>query len=223
MLKPNFSIWYYDTAFRTTSSLCQQITWKHGPWKRFFQISLSVPVQVSRFSIHFCELWSIFPRPESRLHIATLHCKRTYRELQLHAPKPQDFMQHAGRAWILDRTLPPSSWSIFMKSIKTNNGIECWHLGLSPLRFPLYLLITLLHSCEACETSLQIRLVLEKKLRRISSEYSLSEFSNITRNVTITYTSRLAHSLQICAKGFSPLKSCFDQLFQEAEILSREY
>ena len=69
------------------------------------------------------------------------------------------------------QTWPPSSWSVFMRSIRTNNDIEGWHLGLNrraarESQLPLYLLISLLHR-EACLTSLQIRLVSEKKLRRI--------------------------------------------------------
>ena len=85
--------------------------------------------------------------------------------------KLQDFMQYVGRTWITSRTWPPSSWSVFMKSIRTNNDIEGWHLGLNrraagKSQLPLYLLISLLHR-EARLTSLQIRLVSEKKLRRI--------------------------------------------------------
>ena len=58
-----------------------------------------------------------------------------------------------------------------MKAIRTNNDIEGWHLGLNrrasgKSQLPLYLLITLLHR-EARLTSLQIRLVSERKLRRI--------------------------------------------------------
>ena len=86
-------------------------------------------------------------------------------------PKLQDFMQYVGRNWITGQTWPPSSWSVFMKSIRTNNDIEGWHLGLNrraagKSQLPLYLLISLLHR-EARLTSLQIRLVSEKKLRRI--------------------------------------------------------
>ena len=82
-----------------------------------------------------------------------------------------DFMQYVGRTWITNETWPPSSWSIFMKSVRTNNDIEGWHLGLNrraagKSQLPLYLLVSLLH-CEARLTSIQIRLVSEKKLRRI--------------------------------------------------------
>ena len=88
--------------------------------------------------------------------------------------KLQQLMQYVGRNWITSSTWPPSSWSVFMKSIRTNNDIEGWHLGLNrrasgKSQLPLYLLISLLHR-EARRTSLQIRLVSEKKLRRIQKK-----------------------------------------------------
>ena len=89
-------------------------------------------------------------------------------------PKLQQFIQYVGSTWITGNTWPPSSWSIFMKSIRTNNDIEGWHLGLNrrasgKSQLPLYLLISLLYR-EARRTSLQIRLVSEKKLRRIQKK-----------------------------------------------------
>jgi len=88
--------------------------------------------------------------------------------------KLQQLVQYVGRNWITGSTWPPSSWSVFMKSIRTNNDIEGWHLGLNrrasgKSQLPLYLLIRLLHR-EARRTSLQIRLVSEKKLRRIQKK-----------------------------------------------------
>ena len=61
-----------------------------------------------------------------------------------------------------------------MKSVRTNNDIDGWHLGLNrrasgKSQLPLYLLIRLLH-CEARRTSLQIRLVSERKLRSIQKK-----------------------------------------------------
>lgn len=46
-------------------------------------------------------------------------------------PKLQDFMQYVGRNLITRQTWPPSSWSVFTKSIRVNNNIEGWHLGLN--------------------------------------------------------------------------------------------
>ena len=61
------------------------------------------------------------------------------------------------------------------RSIRTNNDIEGWHNRLNRrasgrTQIPLYLLVKLLHS-EAVLTSLQARLVSEKKLTRIQRRH----------------------------------------------------
>ena len=43
--------------------------------------------------------------------------------------KLQQLMQYVGRNWITGDTWPPSSWSVFMKSVRTNNDIEGCILG----------------------------------------------------------------------------------------------
>ena len=91
--------------------------------------------------------------------------------------KLQQLMQYVGRNWITGRnTWPPSSWSVFMKFVRTNNDIEGWHFGLNrrasgKSQLPLYLLIRLLHH-KARRTSLQIRFVSEERLRRIQKKSS---------------------------------------------------
>ena len=67
--------------------------------------------------------------------------------------------------------LPTASWSVFKEAVRTNNDIEGWHHGLNrraegKTQLPLYLLIHLLYQ-EARLASLQIRLVSEKKLKRV--------------------------------------------------------
>ena len=66
---------------------------------------------------------------------------------------------------------PSSAWSVFEQAIRTNNDVEGWHLGLNrraagKSQLPFYIMIQLLHR-EARLTSLHIRLVSERKLRRI--------------------------------------------------------
>ena len=73
--------------------------------------------------------------------------------------------------WIDGATFHPRDWSVFQLPIRTNNDIEGWHNALnrraggkSKLQF--YLLIELLHR-EARLTSLTIKLISDKKLKRI--------------------------------------------------------
>ena len=80
------------------------------------------------------------------------------------------FMGYVKSTWISSTTWPPSSWSVYLQSVHTNNDVEGWHNRLNrrahgKSQLPFYMLIQLLHE-EGKLASLQIRLVSEKKLRR---------------------------------------------------------
>ena len=83
----------------------------------------------------------------------------------------KEFVHYIGETWINSRVWPPKCWSVFMLSVRTNNDIEGWHHALNRRAagrcgLPFYLLVSLLHN-EARLVSLQIRLVSERKLKRI--------------------------------------------------------
>ena len=83
----------------------------------------------------------------------------------------QQFAAYVEKTWITSSVWPPSTWSVYLQSIRTNNDVEGWHNGLNrraqgKSQLPLYLLIALLHE-ESRLTNLQIRLVSERKLCRI--------------------------------------------------------
>ena len=84
---------------------------------------------------------------------------------ELHATKTAPIRSKFRSMW------HPSSWSVFQQSVRTNNDTERWHHGLNrraqgKSQIPFYLLIELLFK-EAKLASLQIRLVSERKLKRI--------------------------------------------------------
>ena len=76
---------------------------------------------------------------------------------------------YISRTWINNRTWPPSAWSCFMQSVRTNNDLEGWHgrinrhAGRGQLQF--YLLIDLLHQ-EAEFVAVQARMVRQETLER---------------------------------------------------------
>ena len=83
----------------------------------------------------------------------------------------QQFAEYVAETWINSITWPPSCWSVFQMTVRTNNDIEGWHNGLhrrasGKWSMPFYLLLDLLHQ-EARLTALRIRLISEKKLKRI--------------------------------------------------------
>ena len=83
----------------------------------------------------------------------------------------QQLVSYIEENWIRSTVWPPKCWSVFMQSIRTNNDIEGWHHGLNRRAagrcgLPLYMFVALLHK-EARLVSLQIRLVSERKLKRM--------------------------------------------------------
>lgn len=91
----------------------------------------------------------------------------------------QALAQYINNTWISSTTWHPSCWSVFQQSVRTNNDTEGWHHGLNrrtqgKSQLPFYLLVELLFQ-EAKLTSLQIRLVSDKKLKRIQRK----EYRNV--------------------------------------------
>ncbi|KAH3706467.1 uncharacterized protein LOC127858973 [Dreissena polymorpha] len=80
-----------------------------------------------------------------------------------------DLLEYVDRTWLKSSVWGPENWSVFGRSVRTNNDCEGWHLKLNQhakkANLPFYLLLTLL--CE--EASLlptQVKMVSEGKLSR---------------------------------------------------------
>ena len=57
-----------------------------------------------------------------------------FRRLESDASTPElmDLARYMNSTWIVETSeWPPSSWSAYMKSIRTNNDVEGWHLRLN--------------------------------------------------------------------------------------------
>lgn len=85
----------------------------------------------------------------------------------------QRFAAYVEKTWITSSVWPPSTWSVYLQSIRMNNDVEGWHNGGSQQKSArkesaslLPILIALLHE-ESRLTNLQIRMVSERKLCRI--------------------------------------------------------
>ena len=88
-----------------------------------------------------------------------------------HRPSPSALTNYIQEQWIEGTIFTPKDWSVFKQPIRTNNDIEGWHNVLNrraggQCRLQFYLLIELLHR-EARLTSITIKLVSDKKLKRI--------------------------------------------------------
>ena len=83
--------------------------------------------------------------------------------------------------WVNSTDNPPTSWSNFQRTIRTNNDVEGWHLRLkSILRVDhpnLYILINALYK-EASQLNYQISLVQQGKLyRHRKKETKMAEYA----------------------------------------------
>ena len=83
-------------------------------------------------------------------------------------PKLQEFLKYIEDNWINSRVWPPSTWSVFMQRVRTNNNTEGWHnrLNIKATRpnVQFYLLVDLLFK-EASYVRLQKELIQLEKLK----------------------------------------------------------
>ena len=85
--------------------------------------------------------------------------------------------------WITSKIFPPTTWSVYLEAVRTNNDLEGWHNGLNrrakgKSQLPLYVLIQLLQK-EASFFALQVRLVSDRRLRR----HQRTTYKNMQKNL----------------------------------------
>ena len=80
-----------------------------------------------------------------------------------------ELTEYLNKNWISSSSRPPTTWSSFRRSIRTNNDVEAWHHSLNTRLLHnhpnMYILISTLHK-EAATIPLQRKLIAEKKLYR---------------------------------------------------------
>ena len=114
--------------------------------------------------------------------------ERRFNHLQRRATTEamKTFSQYVNDNWIINRTFPPATWSVYMEAVRTNNDLEGWNNALKTwgkgrAQLPLYVLIQLLHKkqylspfkSDSCLTEdwedISVRLI--ESIRRLSSSY----------------------------------------------------
>lgn len=80
----------------------------------------------------------------------------------------KELVGYLSTTWIESTIWPPSHWSVFGQSVRTNNDVEGWHQRLDSkgrAKMNFYILLDLLHQ-EAEMVVLTMKLVSERKLVR---------------------------------------------------------
>lgn len=90
-------------------------------------------------------------------------------------PRLDGILQYVRTTWVDSEVWPVTSWSVFGRSIRTNNDVEGWHARLNRRAkkgsLSFYLLIDLLIR-EAKDIPTQCKLVKERKLKRHQTSLS---------------------------------------------------
>ena len=98
------------------------------------------------------------------------HINQAFYQLSDQAVTPalQEICNYIFDTYLSNPMWSRSSWSAFMRSIRTNNDVDGWYFQLNGHArkgiLPFYQLIQLLHD-EAITTSIEVYLVSEKKLK----------------------------------------------------------
>ena len=94
-------------------------------------------------------------------------------EIDQHENDPlMALLRYVERTWVQSSVWPPSAWSVYFLSVRTNNDLEGWHNRLNSrgkAQMNLYLLVALLHN-EAQLIPIQVRLVSERKLKKFQKK-----------------------------------------------------
>ena len=93
------------------------------------------------------------------------------------------YISYVEENWITSKTFPPTTWSVYLEVVGTNNDLEGQHNGLNrrakgKSQLPLYVLIQLLQK-EVSLVALQVKLVSDRRLRR----YQRTTYKNMQKNL----------------------------------------
>ena len=145
--------------------------WTQALWRKTQELGLQRAYSEDRGTHKFIRKLMALPFLPSE-HIQPLFDKMVERAT---SQQLTELVTYVESTWITSEMWPPATWSVFMRSTRTNNDIEGWHFRLNQRaqkgNLPFYMLLTLLTQ-EAAHVNLQVRLVSEKKLQRIQRSKS---------------------------------------------------
>lgn len=120
------------------------------------------------------------------------------------------FLSYVDATWIHSSMWPVASWSVYGRSIRTNNDVEGWHARLNRRakkgNLSFYLLVELLFK-EAKEIPIQCKLVKEGKLRRYQRRAATSTQGRLMQLWTEYGSNQRTTSslLKACSKLYGPV------------------
>ena len=145
--------------------------WTQAIWRKVQDVNLAKPyMQDSKTQKFIRRLFCLpfLPQEQICAYFATIMALGTPT-----SPLPEQFRQllnYIDNTWIHSAAWPPASWSVFNRSVRTNNNCEGWHRRLNSMtrrnHLPFYQLVTLLHD-EAILVNVQMQFIANEKLQRL--------------------------------------------------------
>ena len=121
----------------------------------------------------------------------------------------QTVMTYVNDTWLQSTVWSIASWSVYGRSIRTNNDVEGWHHRLNRKakkgNLPFYLLIKLLYK-ETKAVPMHVKLVSEGKLRRYQRKSTLKTQGQLF-SLWEQYTNKqisVSRLLKRCANVYGP-------------------
>lgn len=139
--------------------------WTQSVWRKVQDLGLVVAYREDNGSHSFIRKLLALP------FLPSEHIESAFRKIQDAANTPAlvQLTSYVEATWMTNQLWPVDCWSVFMRSVRTNNDVEGWHRrlnGKAPQgNLPFYVLVPLLHE-EASLLPLQKQLVSEGKLQR---------------------------------------------------------
>ncbi|XP_044164508.1 uncharacterized protein LOC114952152 isoform X2 [Acropora millepora] len=141
--------------------------WTQAVWRKIQELGLSLPYMEDTGTHSYLRKLMALP------FLPAIEIPTTFEQLRLRANSDslKALVAYIDSTWVYSSTFPPKDWSVYGQAIRTNNDLEGWHNALNRraggrVHIPFYLLIQQLHK-EAMLTAVQVRLVSDRKLRRI--------------------------------------------------------
>ncbi|XP_071806979.1 uncharacterized protein [Asterias amurensis] len=139
--------------------------WKQAVWRKIQETGLQ-PAYMEKADVYrlLSNLMGLPFLPAEFIHPMFQSLRR-----KAGTPMLQRVFDYVAATWITGPVWPPTTWSCYGQSIRTNNDCEGWHLRLltkaRKIKVPMYLLIKVLHD-EALFVEVQVKLVSEHKLKK---------------------------------------------------------
>ena len=179
--------------------------WCQAVWRKLQTLNLATDYMLHDSLHRFCRRIMSLPFLPSDRITAEFNAMRTSATDQ----RLVDLMNYIDNTWISSTLWPPSAWSAYRRTVRTNNDCESWHARLNrkalSANLPMYKLILLLHQ-EARIVHLNMRILSEEKQQRYTSKVHTHIQSRLAKlwNDFDTGILNSANLLRSCDKMYAP-------------------